>query len=292
MDGQRFRRWWLSGCLVVGALGCNRNSVQHPWGQGTTAQPITGMPMTTAPQKSFWGSSNSKPQIPVEVATDSERKSPAKPETLALLANVQLESALNEETQQANREALLDAARQGYQKALQLDSKNKVALTGLAKYYVRVGEREKAVETYKRYLSIYPKDKDVAHEVALAHAQWKDWAGAAAWCDFALKIEPENLSIRKTMAFCLARGGKWEEGFHVMCQVMPEAQARYLMARVLDHQNQADACRMQLQLAIKADPTYVAAREFLTELNQAPGANGIPNPGDVRTVGNVEPDQP
>ena len=27
---------------------------------------------------------------------------------------------------------------------------------------------------------------------------------AAAWCEFALKIDPENLSIRKTMAFCLA----------------------------------------------------------------------------------------
>ena len=64
------------------------------------------------------------------------------------------------------------------------------------------------------------------------------------------------------------------------------------MARVLEHQNQADACRMQLQLAIKADPTYIAAREFLTELNQVPGINAIPNQGDVRTVGNVEPDQP
>ena len=223
MDGRRFRRWWLSGCLVVGALGCNRNSVQQPWGQETTAQPITGMTMTSA-KKSFWGGTGTKPQIPVEVATERDSKTPPKPETHALLANVQLESALNEETQQANREALLDAARQGYQKALQLDPKNKVALTGLAKYYVRLGEREKAVETYKRYLSIYPKDKDVAHEVALAHAQWKDWAGAAAWCDFALKIDPENLSIRKTMAFCLARGGKYEEGFQLMCQVMPEAQ--------------------------------------------------------------------
>jgi tetratricopeptide (TPR) repeat protein len=290
MDGRRFRRWCLSGCLVVGALGCNRNSVQQPWGQGTTAQPITGMPMTSA-KKSFWGS-GSKPQIPVEVAMDADSKGPAKPETHALLANVQIESALNEETPPANREALLDAARLGYQKALQLDPKNKVALAGLAKYYVRVGEREKAVETYKRYLSIYSKDKDVAHEVALAHAQWKDWNGAAAWCEFALKIDPENLSIRKTMAFCLARGGKYEEGFQVMCQVMPEAQARYLMARVLEHQNQADACRMQLQLAIKADPTHIAAREFLVELDRIPNTTGIPAPGDVRTVGNFEPDQP
>ena len=35
-----------------------------------------------------------------------------------------------------------------------------------------------------------------------------------------------------------------------MCQVMPEAQARYLMARVLEHQKQPEASRMQLQLAV------------------------------------------
>ena len=95
------------------------------------------------------------------------------------------------------------------------------------------------MEIYKKYLAAYPKDKEVAHQVAMAHAQWKDWAGAVAWCEFALKIDPENLTFRKTMAFCLAGAGRWEEGFEVMCQVMPEAQARYLMARVLEHQNQA-----------------------------------------------------
>ena len=54
-----------------------------------------------------------------------------------------------------------------------------------------------------------------------------------------------------------------------MCQVMPEAQARYLMARVLEHQNQPEASRMQLQLALKADPNFADAREFLAELDQA-----------------------
>ena len=94
------------------------------------------------------------------------------------------------------------------------------------------------------------------------------------------------------MAFCLARAGKWEEGFHVMCQVMPEAQARYLMARVLEHQHQPEASRIQLQLAMKADPNYAPARDFLAEMNHVPGTNGISNPSDVRTIGNLEPDMP
>jgi tetratricopeptide (TPR) repeat protein len=292
MDGRRIRKLWLSGCLVAGALGCSstRNSNTNVPPFFSDAKPLTGMPMASK-SKSFWGGSSNKPAAPTEVsATDYD--APAKPETHAILANAQVDSAFNEETPTAGREALLDQARQGYQKALKMDARNKVALNGLAKYYVRLGEREKAVETYKRYFAAHPRDKDVAHEVALAHAQWKDWAGAAAWCEFALKIDPENLSIRKTMAFCLARAGKWDEGFAVMCQVMPEAQARYLMARVLEHQNQPDACRQQLQLAIQADPAHIASREFLVELDQVTRPIGTPNQNPIITVGGTtEPNQ-
>jgi tetratricopeptide (TPR) repeat protein len=291
MDGRRIRRWWLSGCLVVGTLGCSstRNNTNVP-PFFSDAKPLTGMPVASK-SKSFWGWSNDKPAVTAEVAA-ADYDAPAKPETHAILANAQVDSAFNEETPTASREALLDQARQGYQKALKMDPKNKVALNGLAKYYVRLGEREKAVETYKRYFAAHPRDKEVAHEVALAHAQWKDWAGAAAWCEFALKIDPENLSIRKTMAFCLARAGKWDEGFAVMCQVMPEAQARYLMARVLEHQGQLDACRLQLQLAIQADPAHIASREFLVELDQVTRPMGNPNQNPIITVGGTsEPSQ-
>jgi len=270
-------------------LGCsNRNTVQTPFG---AANAIGGVSMTSA-KKSFWGGSGNASPAQTEVVEETPKPGPAKPETYAILANVQLQSAFAEGATAESKEAMLDQARHGYQKALTLDPKNKTALQGLAKYYVRLGEREKAVETYKRYFAVYPKDKDVAHEVAMAHAQWKDWAGAAAWCEFALKIDPENLSIRKTLAFCLARAGKWDEGFAVMCEVMPEAQARYLMARVLEHQKQPEASRMQLQLAVKADPNYAPAREFLAEINQvnAPATNAAQQ-NAIMTAGALEPDQ-
>ena len=111
--------------------------------------------------------------------------------------------------------------------------------------------------------------------------------GAIAWCKFALKIDPENLAFRKTLAFSMARCGKWEEAFDVMCQVMPEAQARYNMARVLEHMKQSDACRQQLMLALKADPNYADARDFLAELNE-PKSGDVPaskDPDALRQTG-------
>lgn len=272
MDGRGYRKWLLAGCLAAGALGCNRNTVQSP---------LTPNPSGTASKPSLW-SGGSHPTVPGE-AVEPVSKGPPRPETLVAFADVQLESAYDEKLPPSGKQELLDRARQGYQKALEQDPKNKSAQLGLARYYTRVGEKDRAVEVFKKYLTGNPSDKDVAHEVAKAHAQWKDWTGAVAWCDFALKIDPENMAVRKTMAFCHARDGKWEEGFRVMCQVMPEAQARYLMARVLEHQNQLAASRQQLHLALKADPNYAEAREFLVELEAV--ITGGPNPFAVQQAG-------
>ena len=274
MDGRKARYVWLPACLLLGALGCSRKEVRSPFDQTfpSGTQPISGVPMTTA-KKPFWGG-GSKPAAPVQAAAEPRKQGPPETDTIVAFADVQLEAALDEKTPPANRESLLDSARQGYQKALQQDPKSKRGLLGLARYYARIGDTAKSVEMYKQYLTLYPTDKDVAHEVAMAHAKWKDWAGAVAWCQFTLKIDPENLAVRKTMAFCFARAGKWEEGFNVMCEVMPEAQARYLIARVLEHQNQPEKARQQVQMAVQADPNYADAREFLMELDAmlTPGA--------------------
>jgi tetratricopeptide (TPR) repeat protein len=276
MDGRWISKWSLSGCLIVGAFGCNRNSVQP-----TDTQPITGVPMTT--NKTWWG--NSSPQPAAEVVTEAPRKGPLKLETEVAIADVRLATAMDEKTPDSNRTAILDLARHGYQKALQQDPKNKAAMLGLARYYSRVGEREKTVEMYQKYLAVNPTDRDVMHEVALVFARWNDWNNSVVWCDRALKLDPENLSFRRTMAFCLARGGRWEDAFAVFLKIMPEAQARYNIARVLEHQNYPDATKQQLQLALQADPNYAEAREFLAELDQGPRPSSIADPNAIQRTG-------
>jgi Tfp pilus assembly protein PilF len=276
MDGQLFRKFWLSSCLILGTLGCNRNSIHAPWGSAPSAQSISGVPMGSG-SKPFWGG-NPSVAVPVEIGTDSVPKGPPKPETEVAIADVRLEAAFDENTAPSNREGLLDLARQGYQKALKQDPKNKAAMLGLARYYSRLGERDKALEMYQRYLARNPNDREVLHEVALAHARWKDWDGAVSWCERALQVDPENLSFRKTMGFCLARGGYWDRSYQVFCQIMPEAQARYNLACVLAHQHQPEASKQQLLLAIKADPNYAPAREALAQLEKPTLPAADPNP--------------
>jgi tetratricopeptide (TPR) repeat protein len=117
-------------------------------------------------------------------------------------------------------------------------------------------------------------------------ARWQDWNNAIAWCDRSLKLDPENLTYRKTKAFCLSCSGRWEEAFAVFLSIMPEAQARYTIARVLEDQNHQEAARLQLQLALQADPSFADARTLLAEMDQ-PKPAGTPDGNAIQRAGYV-----
>jgi tetratricopeptide (TPR) repeat protein len=275
------RRWCALGAVLAATVGCGDRAARQsgfgamPDGSGTQ---MARMPVGGS-NKLFGGSNAS---VPVEmVAPETNAKKPPSPETLVAIADTRLEAAYDEKTTPGSREALLDKARLGYQKALHQDPKNKTALRGMAQFYARTGDRDKSLEFYKKYLTLYP-DAEVAHEVAVAHARWKDLNGAVAWCEYALKIDPENRNVKKTMGFCLARVERWDEAFAVLCQIMPEAQARHNLAGLLDHMGRPDASKVQLQLAVKADPNYVRSAEFLAELQQPHDPNGVRQAGDTQ----------
>ncbi len=287
MDGRRFRRWCLSGGMLIPAVGCTHSTLPDSPGVVNTAQ-------SGGAKKSIWDwSSTSSPSqsasaMPSGVSTPPKKSGKGlQPETEVQFANTHVEVALTDPPP-SNRDELLDMARLRYQRALKADPKNQGALLGIARMYVKTGDRDHAVEAYRKYLGVYPKDTEVLHELALAHARWGDWAGAVGWCEAALKADPQNRAFRKTMGFCLARAGRWEEGYVTLCQIMSEPQARYNMARVLEHVNRPDASRQQLQLALQADPSFSPAREFLAELDQVnpPGQPGVPaeDPNPIRQV--------
>ncbi len=186
-------------------------------------------------------------------------------DTLVAIADVRLDAALDEKATVGDRDQLLEAARLGYEKAIKTDPKSKAALRGMAQFYARTESREKALEFYRKCLTLHP-DADLAHEVAIVHARWKDPAAAVAWCEYALKLDPDNRGVRKTLGFCLAHAGNWDEAFAVLCRIMPEAQARYNLAGLLARTGRTEACEVQLRLALRADPTHAPARDMLRAL--------------------------
>ena len=277
MDGRQFK-WCLFGGLLVASLGCRRE----------TTSPDMVLPKgatSSLPSSGGMFKSKSQPNMPIpgqdSMTSAPRKKGPPSPDTEVALAEAPLQVALTEPPP-SNRDELLDMARGRYQRALKQDPKHKGALLGIARMYAKLGDKDKAVEAFDKYLKLYPKDAEALHELAMKRAQWKDLTGAMATCEAALKLDPENRSIKKTLGFCQARAGKIDEAYATLSKIMPEAQARHNLAGMLDHLGQTDACKQQLQLALVADPNHVGAKDFLNELMD-------PNPNGIQQAGFVQP---
>lgn len=211
------------------------------------------------------------------VADAGKKKGPLKAETVAALANAQVGATFDFQeagTVNPNLDRLADDARQKFQKALELDPKNRDALQGLARLYTRLGDRERAVSTLQTLQSYYPKDHKIAYETALTHARFEDWPNGISACRNAIAGDPENRRYQKTLGILTARTGNFDEGFTTLASVMPEAEARVTMARVLADMEQLDMADQQVKLALKADPTYVPAHEWLSARKAPAPAEG------------------
>ena len=291
MDGRRLRLW-LCGGIVLGALGCHKQQTLP----GGVSLPSPGQPVAAKSSPSlFTPSTTPMPATPATNAADlavapkpSSGKKGSAPDFDVSIGDLRVSYADTDNLSQTDRERLIDSAREAYQTALKKDPKHKGAMLGLARLYARLGDTAKADEMYRQYMTANPKDHATLHEVAMAHAKAKDFAGAAAWCQAALKVDPENRGYRKTLGFCLVHAGKWEEGFASLCDVMPEAEARYTMARALTTLNQPEMGKQQLALAIQADPKFTPARELLAEMQNAP-PQGVESQPSVQAVQYQQP---
>ncbi len=293
MDGRRLR-WLMVGGLVIGGAGCTRNTNPPGFAPPTPPQQASkslfggGQPQLAAATPGMGPTGGG---MPIEAAPPRRpgAKGMLAPDTETEFGNTHVQCALAEPAPQ-NKDELLDLARHRYERALKQEPKHKGALLGMARMHVRLGDREKTAAAFKRYVDTYPKDAEVQHEAAMASARFQDWAGATAWCDAALRLDPENRTYQKTRGFCLARAGRWDEAFGAMCKVMPEAQARYNIAAVLLHTNQPEASRQQLQLALRADPQHANTLDLIAELDHSHPTNPAAGPGNaIQTVGGTNP---
>jgi tetratricopeptide (TPR) repeat protein len=276
MDG-RWKRWACAG-LIAGAVGCNTSRNQ--------TRPAPGLPTSQGRpsllSKAFPSKFNPQPPAePVVAKTSHKPGEPLKPETEVAFAKAKVEAAFMEGRSAVERDQFLDAARQGYQRALKTDPKNKPALLGLADLYAKVGDKDHAIAEYRAMLKLYPKDHQLAHHMAVAQVQFSDWSGAAESCQFALSLDPENRTYHKTLGYCQAQLNQWDDALASMMKVMPEPKARYFLGRVLIDLKRVDEGRQQIQMAASMDPQYQDAREFLAQLD----TSRTGKPDQVRQAG-------
>jgi tetratricopeptide (TPR) repeat protein len=272
MDG-RWKKWVCAG-LIAGAVGCKSSDVQDP--------PTPAIPgyqeKPSLLQQAFGGHPKFTPQAPPTpeppVRTARKPGEPLKPETEVELAAAEVEAAFMEGRPAVDRDRLLDSARQKYQRALKADPNHKGAMAGLANLYAKAGNKDQAMATYQAALKESPKDHDLAYKMATMQVKFQDWAGAVQSCQFALSLDPENRTYNRTLGYCQAQLGQYQQAGESLMKVMPEAQARYFLGRVLVDQNREAQGRQMIQMAVAQDPEFQAAREYLAQAGGVPATTG------------------
>jgi tetratricopeptide (TPR) repeat protein len=285
MDGRRVRIG-LIAAVVCGAAGCKWTRSQQQPAPIAATQPGGGL------SQGFANRSESKkfPTAPPEqVATKPARKKGqgVKLETEIAWAETQVEAALAEGRTAVEKDQLLDDARQRYQKALHADPKNKTALVGLARLYEKSGDRARSAQMYQEAIKVAPKDHETAFQLAKMLARGQDWTGATEACTIALRNDPENRSYQKTLGYCQARSNQWDAAFSTMLKIMPEADARYFLGRVLMDLDREPDARQQFEMALQIDRSHSASVEILAELDTPAGAipHGVPESNPVQRTG-------
>jgi len=280
MAGRTAWRWLFTGGLAAAAVGCGSTDKSPSWlnpSRSNNGPQVTPDPAFQAPTS-----------VPVKVAAEVPRGKHGtgiKPDTDVAFADTQVEAAFADGRAPAERDELLDHARQRYQKALKADPKNRGAFLGLAKLYTRLEDYPAATGVYRQYLDQNPKDHAVHHDLAVVYGKAQDWVNAAAACEAALALDPENLVYQKTLGMCLVRAGKYDEGYAMWLKVMPEAKARFFLARAIEHTGQIELVKQQVKLALAADPAYEPAVSFLAYLNGEQAAPPPPATDAVQQTG-------
>lgn len=219
------------------------------------------------------------PQSAMNSPEPSGRTGKPLPETYVALAEVRVAAAQTEGRSPEDRERLLTEARQTYQMALEGDPKNYAANLGLARISAEVQDKERAVELFRKLTKLYPAKSEAWSEMGIACGRLKDWNASAESFHEATKLDPDNRQYRRMLGLTLARGGRYDESFAWLSKCMPEADAHYNIAMMMKHTKDESGAKTRMELALRADPKFEAARDFLSGTD-----GGQPDDNGVRAV--------
>lgn len=264
MDGRVRRLAFLAAAAALGSTGCKLFQKEP------VTLPNSALPMPGQQAKGgLFGSSAPKfapPQEQVPVRAAVKKGQAFKPETLTAVGEAELEAAFDESRAGADRDQLIDVARQRYEAALKQDPKNRDALLGLGKLYTWAGDHARAVHWYTEAGRHYPKDKDIALAVVKCHIRFQDWEAACKACEAAVAADPDNRHFTKTHGYCQARANRWDDAFGTLMKIMSESEARAFLGQTLVALGRVQEGQQQLQSAVAADPSNEGAKAVLAAM--------------------------
>lgn len=169
---------------------------------------------------------------------------------------------------------LRDEARKAYQQALKIDPHNLDAQRHLGRLYVKMGDTDRALETYKKAMANHAKQSGLWYDMGLCYTRRKDFGESTRCFRKALELEPENRDYLKMLGMTLAWVGQYDQGLSYLTRAQGAPLAHYNIARILDQKGQTEPAKQHLRLALRENAQLEDAREMLAQL-EAPSGGAL-----------------
>jgi Tfp pilus assembly protein PilF len=159
-----------------------------------------------------------------------------------------------------------------YERAIESEPNDLVALVSLARLHDRRGQKPQALQAYHRAAKAHPGNGLVHNDVGLFFARQEQWQPAADSLAKAIALQPANAKYRNNLATILVELNKPQEALAQLAAVHPEAAAHFNLASLLKNKGQTDLAARHLQQCLDLDPSMGDAREMLAQLGINPVA--------------------
>lgn len=292
---QRAKAAWA--CVLLLAAGCTSPAPwERPWGQSTSLAGFFGQdpsssastpprggvtrpsqtatpsglpaanPMVAASQsvtgafksvgEKFSSALEVKPKV-IPAADPSKLSS--RPEHLS--PTLYLRAAQLSESQGA-----IPAARQQYEKALELAPHDVNTLIAFARFLDRHDQPDQALRLYQQARAAAPANTMVLNDLGLFYARRGNLTASLEVLHQAVRLDPRNVRYRNNLAAALIETRRVTEAIAVLKGVYPEATALYNAAYLLSLQNETQQAAALLEQSLRINPSLVAATDMLRQL--------------------------
>jgi tetratricopeptide (TPR) repeat protein len=150
------------------------------------------------------------------------------------------------------------------------------ALLGYAQLEEQRGQPDEALRLYQRAAKAYPRDAAVYNNMGLYYAKLGRANEAVGALSHAVELAPKNPRYRNNIATVLVDQGRLREAFMHLQETHGEAAAYYNLGFLLNKKGQTQAAMQHFALALKADPSMVAAQRWLDYLQRSVTRERLP----------------
>jgi tetratricopeptide (TPR) repeat protein len=157
-----------------------------------------------------------------------------------------------------------------YEKKIAADGEDRVAFRGLADAFAKVGEEQRAIETYNRIMRQgWATSDDYSNRAArYVGLDRQDWA--IADCTKAIQLNPRNRTAYRNRGATYFALKRYDDAIHDATEVIRldshDAYSYNMRGAAYSLQNQFEQAKADYQQALRIDPNFAKARENLEKL--------------------------